>query len=157
MGLVIAPNVLFRRGAATALVASTATLPTDPIMDGAVLHLMGGGGIVPTPDTLLADLTAVEAGFSGYAAATPPGSIGELNLALRGVGEGWINEWVATDPSPDPFIPDTVTGWWAESGGNWVIAGTLRGPESVPIAAPLDWIYLLIVLPAFFSNVIPTL
>jgi hypothetical protein len=132
-------RVILSRAWAMLVAQDLVSLPMAPPLDSPELHLMGAAGFAPSPDTLTADLTAVEAGFSGYAFATPS-SFGPVTFGTSQVGLVFDNLWVAS--ATIPFIPDTVTGWWLQVGSDWALAAFFVSPGAVAIAQSGDWLAL---------------
>jgi hypothetical protein len=140
-------TVIWGRAQLESLLGDWLALPMAPPLASVNLHLMGAAGFVPTPDTLEADLEAVECGAAWYSVevVTPAGVV---TVSPPGGAILASQLYIATDPSPDPFVPDTITGWWLSNGPGMVAGGPLT---PVPIAAPGDWLLLNVLLPVPFS------
>jgi hypothetical protein len=132
-------RVIYARDFLMATVGSWGALPGAALLETATVHLMGAAGFTPTPDTLTADLAAVEAAFTGYAPVAATGT-GPVRMGANQVGQALYSYFQAT--GTPPFTPDTVTGWWVQNNGDWVAGGALSGPESVPFAGFGDWLLL---------------
>jgi hypothetical protein len=124
--------------------------PTGKFINSAEIHLMGSGGFNPTPDTLLADLEGVEAAFSGYAASAAS-MTGPIRIGTLDMGAAYYVAFFATDV--DPFVPDTVTGFWIKGAtdSDWAFAGLFDAAAA--IAGPLDWLLVdcVCVIPGRFT------
>jgi len=94
------------------------------------------------PETVFADIVAAD--FSGYAdlAVTPSDPVHE-GLSAGGMLVNGV--WIATDPSPAAFVPNTVTGV-ALTDGVTAYYGGAQFDEGVGIAAPGDYVDLTALL-----------
>jgi hypothetical protein len=143
-------TVIYGRGFLGDAILSWESLPMGPVLANAVYHMMGAAGFTPTPDTSLADLTAVEAAWTGYGAITGPTVVGPVTVAPPGLALWSLLTFIAQTPTPpDPFVQDTCTGWWAEDGTRLIAGGPL---EPTPMAIPGDWMALDVLLPVPLSQ-----
>jgi hypothetical protein len=146
------PTITYGRDWLTRALDHLVAAVTPAPLDGPVLHLMGAAGFNPTPDTTLDDLNAVEAAFSGYTT----GSLfagGVVTSPQPGLGQLYTAVYNALDPGGgDPYVPDTVTGWYMENDTRFVAGGMF---PAVAMAVIGDWIGLdvLIAIPFRASNI----
>jgi hypothetical protein len=145
-------RTVLARGFMQAIVTAWNEAPADALILTPSLHLMGAAGFTPTPDTLTADLTAVEASYSGY--LTLGGDVSGT-IRLGTTDEGCSYDALFVGDNVDPFVPDTITGWWLTSGSDWVAGGTFGTDGPVQIAAPGDWLFLLGLIAVFGAAAIP--
>lgn len=108
------------------------------------LHLIGATGLSVNEDTTLAALAAVEATFSGYGAATPTLS-GPVNPGPH--TQGLIADALFVGNSTTTFTPDTITGYWVQSGTMLIEAESFPSGQGVPIGQNGDFLSLEVILP----------
>ncbi len=123
---------------ARAFVFSGLVPPAIPA--SSLVHLLKGS-LTLLPDTVLADLTALEADFTGYAAAV----IGTWNGASSPIS-GTLGCFTSVNFLADtPFVQaNTVQGYYVTDPGNtnWLLAELFTDP--VPIVDRDGWLDLLL-------------
>jgi hypothetical protein len=142
-------TVVYGRTWLSAALEAWNVAPVAPPLDTANIRLMGAAGFTPTADTTKDALDAVEAAFTGYGSIAP-GFSAPVSLVGGGLAVWALASYLATAPTPpDPFVPDTVTGWYADDGTNVIAAGTFT---PVAIATATDWLLLVVLLPIEFLH-----
>jgi hypothetical protein len=142
-------TVVYGRTWLAAALTAWTTVPVAVPLDTANIHLMGAAGFLPTADTTLDALTAVEAAYTGYGPDSP-GFSAPVSLVGGGLGLPALASFLATAPTPpDPFVPDTITGWWVDDTTNVIAAGTFTPAQ---IAVATDWLLLILLLPIEFRH-----
>lgn len=146
MSSVVTQSVVFGRAFADAIIAGLSTLAGTALLATAKLRLSHDPAYNPLPDTLLADLEAQEALYSGYPAGGVAVALSApLNVAVGIEGAVQSHLWIATNASP--FVGDSITGWWIDNGTDMLLASPFGdlGPVSIGLAG--DFLNLLGVLP----------
>lgn len=112
------------------------------------VHLYQAGTIVLGPTTTLADLTAEEADFTGYAAVTVANWLDPLLSELGGAAiDSGLNDFAITAPYT---VPNVIQGWWVQdAGGDLCVAGDF--PVNKGIAGAGDGVRFNIELVLFSS------
>ena len=94
------------------------------------IHLYQTGSVVLSNTTTLADLTAAEADYTGYAAETIAAWFDPL---LNPAGGASIESGLVQFQIASPYTtPNVIQGWWIEdSTGDLVAAGDFAVPKSL--------------------------
>jgi len=101
------------------------------------VHLFQSGSVTLTPLTVLADLTAAEADYTGYALETVTAWFDPL---LNPLGGASIESGLLQFSIDAPYtVSNMIGGWWVEeTGGELVCAGEFPTPR--PLAGAGDGI-----------------
>jgi len=89
-------------------------------VNGRELHLFTGS-YDPSPVTILADLTPIEANYTGYAAQELELTYGYVDPSGSPTAQGQLMSFKPTDA----LVPNTITGWWIDDGVNVLRAARL--------------------------------
>lgn len=125
----VGQNVTLNRTFADKIVGSFGTVPAGPLIGPTPLVHLLSGVLSITPQTLLADLTAAESTFAGYAAATPQTEIGTSALAKNVRGIVWTAMFsAATQPGGA-----SVTGYYLTGSTplDWIVAEVFNQPVAL--------------------------
>ena len=95
--------------------------PDDPLINTPKVRLSKDSAFNPTPDSTRAALAANEADFTGYTAGGyTPTFAGAVNMSTNVVAR--LANVIAIAGTADPFIANTVYGYWLDDGTNVVLA-----------------------------------
>jgi hypothetical protein len=122
-----------------AQLSALVTRPAGAIVGNPHVNLTHDPAFNPTPTTTLAALVAQVASFSGYVPVVPV-PVAPVNLDPATQGMIWSAVFEATVASP--FVGDTITGYWEDDGTNMVLAEAFGVGNSIPIAAPNDYVQI---------------
>ena len=138
-------TITFGRAWLETVVAAWKTTASNPLINTAKLRLTTVSSFLPSPDATIAGLDANEANYSGYTAGGLAIVLSApVNLSPTCVGSVVNETFIATAGSP--FVPNVLTGYWADDGTN-VIAMEAFGGAGIPINGPGDFLALLMQLP----------
>lgn len=136
----------YGRAFADTVVGAFGTVPANALIHLAKLRLSHDPAFAPTPESTVAGLAAQEAVFTGYPAGGltfTPGS--PVNLSP--LAQGAVSTAIFTAGGGGSFTPDTVYGYWIDDGTNVIAYEAFPASQQVPLAAPGDFLVLVIQLP----------
>ncbi len=148
-----AKNIVFGRAFMHTVMGYMGTGLAVDLIDGGFVRLSQDPDFALGANTLIADLTAGEADYSGYVAggiAFVPSA--GVNVSSNVVGIQTPVTFAAT--VVDPFVQNTVYGWWLDDGTNFVAGERFVLPLVYEFLLPLDYLQLDVVLP--FGLVVAT-
>lgn len=141
-----AKNVIFGRSFVNTILAAMATDPGVELIDTALVRLSTNPSFAPTPDSTVAGLEALEADYSGYASGGIALVVGApLNLAPT--TQGVMTPVTFLAAPADPFIVNSVYGWWIDDGTNVIVAEAFPVGTIASFSSPGDFLQLDVVLP----------
>lgn len=143
-----AKNLVFGRDFLKTVATALGDAPSDPLLDGAMLRLSKDPSFQPGSTTLIADLTDMEADFTGYAAggvAFAPGDAVNIGTARVGV-QSPVTFVAEAAVDPDPFVDNDVYGWWIDNGTLFIVGEKLAAPAVAEFNTPGDYLQLDVVL-----------
>lgn len=119
------------------------------LVDAAFVRLSKDPAFNPTSASLVADLELAEADFSGYAAG---GYALVLGAAINagGGGRACAGNIVAIAGAANPFIQNTVYGWWVDDGANMIAGQAFGDGNQVAFGKPGDFLDMLAGIPLNF-------
>lgn len=137
-------SVVYGRDFLRTVLAAFKTDPGAALVATAKLRFSTDPLFNPTGDSVLADLEAAEADFTGYTAGGYTVTLSApVNLSPTILGTEQFVLAVAADPTPpDLFNPNTVYGYWIDDGTNMILAEKFAGGVSAEIGQPGDHIGL---------------
>lgn len=137
-------TLTYSRAFMDALLGAMTVVPGAALLAAFKVRLLKVGVGVITPDTVIGDLTAYEADYSGYVAATPT-LAGPVRLSNS--DEGLIVSVPFIAGVASPFVPNTIAGYFLSVGAVFV-AGELFAPAGpVPLGYPGSFLDLNLCVP----------
>lgn len=137
-------TLTYSRAFINTVLAAYKTVPGGALITTLTVRLLKGTLPAITPDTLLADLVALEADFSGYAAGTPTMS---APVRLSNGSQAVIGSTTFIVVTATPLVTNTVTGYFLTDGTNLVGAEAFSVPNAAPMANVGDFLAMDVALP----------
>lgn len=140
-------QVVFGTAFLNTIMAALKTVPMAALVVGAKMRLNTNPAFNPQPSDTIADNTANEADYSGYAA----GGIAVVLSApvnLSPTCQGVVSSGLFLATTATPFVPSVAYGYWVDDGTNIIIAEKFGGGTNFPFASAGDFLDLIINLPA---------
>lgn len=137
-------TLVYARPFMDTILAGYKTVPGGPLITTLTVRLLMGTLPAITPDTLLADLVALEANFSGYVLKTPTMS---APVRLSTGDEGVIVNATFIATAASPFVTSTISGYFLTDGTLLVGAEAFVSGQQALIGFPGDFLSLDVALP----------
>lgn len=137
-------NFVYNRTFMDNLLKAFSTIPAAKLIATPTLCLLTGSPPNITPDTLLSDLAAAKANFSGYVDGTPPLTV-PVRLSSGAEAAIGSSTFVATTASP--FVSNVIVGYYLTDGTNLVGGELFPSGTVLPIAFAGDFVEIDLVLP----------
>jgi hypothetical protein len=128
------------------VLAAYKTVPGGALIVGGKVRLSQDPAFAPTPASLIADLAAQEANFSGYTAGGYAAVL-SAPVVITPFIQGVLIPALAIAAVASPFVPNDVTGYWLDDGTNVIMAERFADLGIAAFGAPADFLSLLLVLP----------
>lgn len=139
-------NVVIGRTWMRVVLAAMAADPNAALIVTPKIRLSKNPLLSITPQTDIADLEAAEADFTGYTAGGITWTVGvPVNLGPTRVGLQFPVSYVAG--TADPFVANTIYGWWADDGTNLIVGEVFVPPLTYGFATQGDFLQLDLVMP----------
>lgn len=135
-------NFVYSRAFMDKMLTTFTTVPGAKLIVTPTVHLVMGNLGTITPDTTLATLAALEANFTGYAAA-----VGALTVPVRMSSNGDAALMEVNFTQTGSAQGATVTGYYVTDGTILVGAEAFPANQSVPFAFTNDFLGLTVILP----------
>jgi hypothetical protein len=134
---------------AQALVNAFGTRPAAALAAALEVHLWQDPVFAPVPTTPLASFTTAEANYTGYVAATGVTLTSPVNL--NGDAQGAIAN-VLFDTTAPVTVPNTVYGYWLQSGSTLLMFEKFPTGSQVNFAVEGDYLNLTLAMPAEYDQ-----
>lgn len=125
------------------MLAALSARPAAALLSTPTVHLFTGNPVI-NPQTVLATLTALEATFTGYAAAALPALAGPINLPGATYGMHGEVDFIGGGSFS---TPNTITGYYVTDTGNTILYGAEMLTTPVAIAHTGDYLSIDVILP----------
>lgn len=135
-------NFVYSRAFMDAILKTFTTIPAQKLITTPTVHLLMGALPQMSPDVTLAALAALEANFTGYAAATGA-LIDPVRMSINGDAALLNVEFQQTGPAQGA----TVTGYYVTDGTVLVGWEAFPANGAVPFAYTNDYLALNVILP----------
>jgi len=136
-----AQAVVIGRDFANTVLAAMKTVPGGALIVTGKVRLSQDPAFNPTPASTRAGLAAGEADYSGYAAGGIAYVVPDpVNLDTETQGLQVTVAFVAT--AANPFVENTIYGWWIDDGTNVVVAEKFANDATANFGAAGDFLSL---------------
>lgn len=131
--------VVYGRTFMNTIIAALLARPGAALVVGAKVRLSKDAAFNPTPGSAIADFSAHEADYTGYAAGGVALTIGApLNLGANVQGTQESTLFTATGST----ITNVVYGYWIDDGANVILAERFAGGATAQFAVAGDFLAL---------------
>lgn len=141
-----AQNVVYGRAFVNTLLAAMKTDPGVALIATAKIRLNKSPVYNPTPDSTIAELSADEADYSGYAAGGIAMVVSDP-LNLGDYIQGTMSSVLFKATTASPFVQNSCYGWWIDDGANVIAAEVFPTGTVALFGAVNDFLQLDVVTP----------